>query len=172
MAVQREWCLQRGVKRFVHRAVECKHLFASHDRVDPRSKYQHMFEKERGAVAGFPDTTLWFWEPSRGACVFPCELKWGKGVLSDDQSRIGKLMASLGFHWSVAYSVVEYGEAALNAGVPLLENWRYTAAHEDELVLGDIRKQEAKAAAKNGVTIIRRQRGRAITSKRLLFGHD
>jgi hypothetical protein len=127
----------------VRRAVVGKYVFANHDRSAKQTDYQHIGEVERGALAGFPDTTLWWGPP---ASVFPCELKrpGGREGPTDKQEAVGADMVALGHSWAWARTVVGYGERAEAAGVPLLPNWRTVAAHEDELVAADIRKQEAK----------------------------
>ena len=142
--VNREWCLHRGVRRFVRRCVPEPYLFANHDRAEKSSEFAHIWEKERGALAGFPDTTLWV-----PRLVFPCELKWPGNEPSGAQAHVGAKLTDMGHPWNWADSVIGYGQCAWNAGVPLLANWETVAAHEDELVAADVRKQETRTPGKS-----------------------
>lgn len=143
-----EWAVQRGVRRFVRRAVVPPFEFVSYDRGKKVSPLQHILDAQRGLRRDWPDTMLLV----RGR-VFLCELK-APGVIlkrEDEQYKMIERLASLDHHAAWANSVMMYAEAALAAGILLTANWRTVAAHEDELVAGDIRGQKVqrkKAARK------------------------
>lgn len=156
--IQREWALHRGVSRFVRKAMLYQsHIFMNWDRSAPQSQAQHLGEAARGALAGWPDTGL-FWTGG----MFLCELKWGKNKPSDEQEAIGAHLNKMGHSWNWAASVSEYGSQAVLAGVPLADNWHTIAQIEDEKVLADIRKMEERAqTAPASVPTHRRKRRKA-----------
>ncbi len=177
--IQREWALQRGVRRFVKRAVACEHEFACHDRGQKRSEMEHIYEATRGIRRDWPDTELDYTEGR----TFRCELKRA-GVMFDWTSGQGRLLRKLerlGHGSAAATTVAEYGAEAERAGVPLVPHWRMIARHEDEAVAGDIRDQEARAEKKRGgyvakskprarISLAQAKRGNAFTAKRLGIG--
>jgi hypothetical protein len=140
--IHRESALQRGVKRFVRRAVALPHIFAAHDRSAEHDTGSHLFETERGIVPGWPDTVT-----ITPGLHFYAELKTPGKRPTQQQARVGaSLNAMPGCAWAWADTVTGFALLAEAARVPLLPNWRTVAAHEDELVAADIRKQEAKQA--------------------------
>lgn len=148
--VQKEWCVQRGVVRFVKRCVAVQHEFASHDRGRARSAQEHIYEAARGLRPAWPDTELVL----EGGKTFRCELK-APGVkiaANGDQMKMLQRLHALGHPVAWANSVTMYAQKAAWRGVPLSPNWMTVAAHEDELVAADIRAQEVKAEAKRSGT--------------------
>lgn len=111
-----ESALQTQIKKFVRDCVACPHIFAAHDRSKDHSGVQHLFEKMRGVVTGWPDTELLI--PS--GITFRCELKApGKQIEADGtQAKLGAEIAALGHPWAWANSVQSYLAAARAAGVP------------------------------------------------------
>ena len=147
---QPEWAVQRGVMRFCKRAIACEFEFASHDRGRARSEMEHIGEANRGIRRDWLDVELVL-DRSRS---FRCELK-APGKRPDakgGQLRMIDRLNSLGHPATWANSVKSFAEEAERLGVPLTPNWRTVAAHEDELVASDIRKQEVKADAKRAGT--------------------
>lgn len=148
--IQFEWALQRGVKRFVKRAVAVEHEFACHDRGAKRSAVEHIYEAERGIRRDWPDTELAY----VGGHTFRCELKRADVVFdwTSGQGRLLQKLQRIGHGSAAATTVTEYGVAAELAGVPLVPQWRMIARHEEELVTGDIRNQRVKAEKKRAGT--------------------
>lgn len=154
-----ESAVQRGVVRFCRRAVACAFEFAAHDRSQEHGDKSHIYEAQRGYRRDWPDVELVL----EWAGGFRCELK-APGKKPDPnggQLRMIARLNALGHPAAWANSVMMFGTEADAHGVPLLPNWRVTAAHEDELVAADIRKQEAKADAKrNGTHKVGKSRAR------------
>jgi hypothetical protein len=141
--IQHEWALQRGIRRFVKRAVAVEHEFACHDRGRARSGAEHIGEANRGIRRSWPDTEL----AIEGGLTFRCELK-RSGIELDadsDQARMLTRLRWLGHPSYWANSVLTYGTWAAAAGVPLAGNWAAIAKHEDERVAADIRGQIVRA---------------------------
>jgi hypothetical protein len=140
--IHRESALQKGVKRFVRRAVALPHIFAAHDRSAEHGTGSHLFETERGIGPGWPDTVT-----ITPGLHFYAELKAPGKRPTQQQAQVGASLNSMpGCAWAWADTVMGFAVLADAAHVPLLPNWRQVAVHEDELVAGDIRKQEARAA--------------------------
>lgn len=142
MSIQREWAVARGVKFFCKRCIAVQHEFAAHDRGRSRSALEHIGEANRGLRAGWPDIELVL----AGGRTFRCELK-APGVRLEEggrQQALLKRLNDLGHPAAWANSVRGYAEACLEHAVPLTENWATVAALADELVAGDIRRQETR----------------------------
>jgi len=135
--------LQTKIKQFVRDCVACRHKFAAHDRSKDHSGLQHMFEKQRGIVTGWPDTELLL----PGGVTFRCELKAaGKAIeQGGTQEAIGAEIASLGHPWAWANSVVSYLAAARAAGVPFHPNADLRALDLDLVLKGAAMKAAGKA---------------------------
>ena len=159
-----EWAVQRGIMRFCKRAIACEFEFASHDRGRARSEMEHIFEAARGIRRDWPDVEL----ALAGGRTFRCELKApGVGIdISSGQFRMIHRLSRLGHPTIWANSVRMFGSVANTLGIPLLPNWGVIAAHEDELVAADIRKQAAKAAAKRGGVVKKGRKPRRRTTPR------
>jgi hypothetical protein len=148
VAVQREWCVARGVYQFCRKAVACDFEYQCHDRGRARSRYEHAHEVRRGCQAGWPDAEV----ALAGGKTFRCELKrpGRKPDPTKDRKQLHLMerLTSLGHPTTWANSVVGFGHAALLAGVPLVPNWEAIAQLQDQYVAAEIRREEMKAAAK------------------------
>jgi hypothetical protein len=152
-----ESALQRGVKRAVKRTVACEHEFVCHDRGQEQNAGSHIWEEARGMRGGWPDAEIVL----AGGLTFRCELKrpgWKPPNVEKDehwrrQSMILRRLRELGHRAEYATSVMEFLTHAYAADVPLHSNWRFVAAHEDELVAADIRSQQAKEDARKAGTV-------------------
>lgn len=166
-----ESAVQRGVVRFCRRALACGYELAAHDRSQEHGENSHIYEAQRGYRRDWPDVEL----ALDGGAGFRCELK-APGKKPDPKSGQLRMIArlnQLGHPSAWANSVMMFGEEAAQRGVPLALNWRVVAAHEDELVAADIRKQEVKAEAKrNGTHKIAKSRPRTrVSSGRIAKAH-
>jgi hypothetical protein len=150
--VQREAAIQRGCVRFCKRAVDGWFVIAAHDRGRAHSQFSHLFQKKAGAVKGWPDVEVLV----RGLTV-RIELKVPGSTLRQEQQAILNDLAANGHPTGWANSVAAFAQVLWFEGVPLKEGWQLVAAHEDQLVAGDIRKLEARAGY---VPKIRKRRGR------------
>lgn len=140
--IHAESAVQRGIVRFCKRAIAVPYLLACHDRAKEHQTGQHIFEAARGIRAGWPDAEI----NIPGPLTVRVELKAPNKKLEPGgaQERIGQLLTDLGHAWGWANSVLSWAEVLERFSVPMLPAWRLIAAHEDELVAADIRKQEAK----------------------------
>ncbi len=156
---QPEWSLQTQIKKFVREFCVVPHLFAAHDRGANPSARGHMWQKTRGAVAGWPDIEL-CWPDGR---TFRCELKAPGGKPSDEQMRTGDALLAIGHPWAWASSVTEFLGAARAAGVPFRPGADLRALDLDLVLAGaamkrkaiapkSYRKPRAKPARKGGIT--------------------
>jgi hypothetical protein len=141
--VQREWALQRGVARFVKRAVPEPHRFACFDRGAAASEHAFKYEAMRGVTAGEPDTELLV----PGLPSIKIELKFPPNRPTERQIHEITLIQRCGHLSGWADSVAAYGALLRQFGAPLLANWETVAQHEDALVAGDVRGREVKAKA-------------------------
>lgn len=161
-----ESAVQRGVVRFCKRAIACEFELAAHDRSQQHGDNSHIYEAQRGYRRAWPDVEIVL----DGGAGFRCELK-APGVTpkaGGDQLKMIQRLNDLGHPAAWANSVTMFGQEASQYGVPLVPGWWVVAAHEDELVAADIRRQEMEAAAKHGAapSVIGKQRSRAATASR------
>jgi hypothetical protein len=106
---------QRAVIAFLHRALPAGSIVFSMDSAKSGSSIQRIKDKERGILAGLPDTVAFV----RGFPAITFELKSPTGVLSDAQIERGRQIQESGHFWFTA-SALEHIESALRTiGVPL-----------------------------------------------------
>jgi hypothetical protein len=141
-----EWSLQTKIKGFVREWVACPHEFAAHDRSANIRGMQHLWEKERGIRAGWPDTELLL----PGGVTFRCELKWGdnKVVPGDDQDVLIARLNDLGHPAAWANTVTKYLEEARKAWVPFREGADIRARQLDQLLQAAAPAKKPRAGSK------------------------
>lgn len=139
---QPEHKLQVQIVKYARDCVACPHFFFAVDRSQKHGDLQHVFEAARGIRTGQPDTCL-LWD---GRALF-VELKVAPNKPSDAQIFVLGQIKAAGSGAEVAYSVTDYHNHCLAAGVPLRSTAELHAEHLDRLLEASRAKIKTPARA-------------------------
>ncbi len=147
--------LQIAVVKWCRNQVTERHVLLCFDRSKPHSARQHLWESQRGIIAGTPDAVLCL--GSARAAIW-LEFKAPGGKPSENQKELGARLRSIGHPWEIVASVDELRALLDGWGVKLAGTAQWAAQETDARLQGA--RPEPKAAKKPRKPRVRHSPGR------------